>query len=122
MMRYNWPGNVRELENFIRRYLIIANEEAMIAELEQAIADHAAPSLAAAAVEGAIFETAPAPAIPVGRPNGATKALRELKREAERKAICSALEANKWRRTQAAKALHISYKALLYKIRDLDIC
>src|SRR6185437_16511218 len=35
LSQYNWPGNLRELENVINRYLILQDEEAVIAELSQ---------------------------------------------------------------------------------------
>jgi two-component system response regulator AtoC len=47
--------------------------------------------------------------------------LKDLTREAERKAIQAALEKTQWRRKEAAKILNISYKALLYKMRDLQM-
>src|ERR1039457_5569127 len=33
-MRYDWPGNLRELESFVKRYLVLGNEQLMIEELE----------------------------------------------------------------------------------------
>ena len=33
MQRYNWPGNIRQLENMIRSYVLIGNEEALVADL-----------------------------------------------------------------------------------------
>ncbi len=46
---------------------------------------------------------------------------RNAAREAERKAILSVLETTRWNRSQAARILKISYKALLYKIKDCGI-
>jgi hypothetical protein len=47
--------------------------------------------------------------------------VRGLKDEAEMQAIKRALEQTKWKRKEAAELLHISYKALLYKIRQYGI-
>jgi two-component system, NtrC family, response regulator AtoC len=102
MMEYNWPGNLRELENFIRRLVILGDEHMMLGELGE-VETKAAPAPAAAA-------SAPA-----------NSGLRDMKRDAERKAIQAALERTQWRRKEAAKILNISYKALLYKMRDLQM-
>ena len=47
--------------------------------------------------------------------------VRNLKDEAEMEAIGKTLERTKWNRKEAAKALNISYKALLYKIRQYGL-
>ncbi|HEV2499481.1 MAG TPA: helix-turn-helix domain-containing protein [Terriglobia bacterium] len=47
--------------------------------------------------------------------------MRGLKDEAECKAIAIALRETKWNRKEAARKLKISYKALLYKIRQYNL-
>jgi transcriptional regulator with GAF, ATPase, and Fis domain len=42
--RYSWPGNLRELEAFIRRYLVLQDEQCMLTELTREIADQARPA------------------------------------------------------------------------------
>ena len=55
-------------------------------------------------------------------PGGGLKSLsRNAKDEAEAEAIARALEETNWNRKQAAALLQISYKALLYKIRQYGI-
>ena len=49
------------------------------------------------------------------------KLTRQATRELERKVILKVLQANHWNRKQAARALSISYRALLYKIRDAGL-
>ncbi len=108
-VRYPWPGNLRELENFVKRYLILADESLVRSEMEEKI--NGLP----AAVE---------PAAPKGQlpPSGGLKSLvRSVKDEAEIEAISRALEETKWNRKKAARLLDISYKALLYKIRQYGI-
>jgi len=107
---YNWPGNLRELENFVKRYLVLGDEDMMIAEIQPKT------STAAAGTAGGPF--APSDADPDG---GLKQMVRGLKDEAEAEAIARTLEKTNWNRKQAAAELKISYKALLYKIRQYDI-
>ena len=106
---YSWPGNLREVNNFIKRYLILGDEKLAINELR--------PKVDA---NGASFE--PPPQKSGGDSGGGLKSLaRSAKDEAEAEAIARALEETNWNRKQAAALLKISYKALLYKIRQYGI-
>ena len=49
------------------------------------------------------------------------KVTRQAVLELERKIILKVLQANHWNRKRAARALSISYRALLYKIRDVGL-
>ncbi|HJT70107.1 MAG TPA: sigma-54 dependent transcriptional regulator [Terriglobales bacterium] len=107
---YPWPGNLRELGNFVKRYLVLGDEKLAINELQPrtdgsgAEFDHATASHAGA------------------EPIGGLKSLaRSAKDGAEAEAISKALEETNWNRKQAAALLQISYKALLYKIRQYGI-
>jgi len=102
-----WPGNLRELSNFIKRYLILGDEKLAVNEL-----------LPKTDGTGARVDGARAP----GDPAGGLKSLaRNAKDEAEAEAITRALDETNWNRKQAAALLRISYKALLYKIRQYGI-
>ena len=104
---YSWPGNLRELNNFIKRYLVLGDEKLAIQEL-QPRGDNA----------GTKVETAHTP----GETSGGLKSVaRGAKDEAEAEAIRQALDQTNWNRKQAAALLQISYKALLYKIRQYGI-
>ena len=110
-LKHSWPGNLRELSNFVKRYLVLGDETLAASELQPrpdggggAHAD-AGGKAAAAGAEG-----------------GGLKSLsRNAKDEAEAEAIARALEGTNWNRKQAAALLKISYKALLYKIRQYGI-
>jgi DNA-binding NtrC family response regulator len=106
-MRYYWPGNLRELGNFVKRYLVLEQEDLVIAELQNKAKQ------ANAGQEGAGHLTAM---------QGGLKALvRSLKDDAEAREITRALEDANWNRKLAAVQLHISYKALLYKIKQYGL-
>jgi len=105
-MRYSWPGNLRELENFVKRYVIMEDDESSFRELLEMAASRqrSAPSAEAAPKE-----------------KGLKALVRSLKDEAEMEAIADALEKTNWSRKEAARLLGISYKALLYKMRQFKL-
>ena len=102
-VRYPWPGNLRELENFVKRYVILEDDEGSFRELLEMSATRQRISPRE--------EVAPA------REQGLKALVRSLKDEAEMEAIADALEKTHWCRKDAAKMLGISYKGLLNKIR-----
>ncbi len=106
-MRYLWPGNLRELENFVKRYVILEDDEGSFREL-----------LEMAAVRQ---RNSPREEIAPPREQGLKALVRSLKDEAETEAIADALEKTHWCRKDAAKMLGISYKALLYKMRQFNL-
>src|ERR1700685_90289 len=106
-IRYPWPGNLRELENFVKRYVILEDDEGSFRELVEMSATRQRTSPRE--------EAAPA------REQGLKALVRSLKDEAEMEAIAGALEKTHWCRKDAAKMLGISYKALLYKIRQFGL-
>ncbi|HMK30666.1 MAG TPA: sigma-54 dependent transcriptional regulator [Terriglobales bacterium] len=107
--QYHWPGNLRELGNFVKRYLILGDEEMAITELQMAGTQEKSGLGVAASDTGAPSQ------------DGLKGIVRGVKDEAEIEAITKALEQTNWNRKKAAMLLKISYKALLYKIRQYDI-
>jgi two-component system, NtrC family, response regulator AtoC len=105
MSQYNWPGNLRELENVVNRFLILQDEQAVIAELHQAKDSPSTPDKPSGHVEA----------------GGLKKLVRGLKGETESSVIAGVLEETGWNRKAAANDLQISYKALLYKIKQYDL-
>src|ERR1700729_2939199 len=106
-LRYPWPGNLRELENFVKRYVILEDDEGSFRELLE--------------MTGQQHRTAPREELAAPKEQGLKALVRGLKDEAEMEAIADALEKTNWCRKDAAHMLGISYKALLYKMRQFNL-
>jgi two-component system, NtrC family, response regulator AtoC len=100
LQNLDWPGNIRELSNGIARYVLIGAESANFQEQ--------------------------------GTSRGVAKAERnarlplkqlakEVIRDRERDLILDALRSNQWNQRKTAQALRISYRTLIYKIRDAGL-
>jgi two-component system, NtrC family, response regulator AtoC len=107
MMEYlqnlNWQGNIRELSNGVARYVLIGPEAAIQQETGQRKSRMPLAAGTAAA--------------PVTLKRLAKDAIKEM----ERNVILETLRANQWNRRKTAQALKISYRALIYKIRDAGL-
>jgi DNA-binding NtrC family response regulator len=142
---HDWPGNIRELENLIKRAVVLGANAMIRQELTHAIAAstqrHAhisaaqpsrAPGATAASAQafhaGNGTPAAPPPARPTPAELAAAAAeagnyslkdvSREAARQAERELIAKMLQQTRWNRKETAEILGISYKALLYKIKE----
>lgn len=103
MQCMDWPGNIRELSNGVARHVLIGPEASMLA-------DPARP----------VGQSMP----PVATQNDAVplKSLcKQAIRASEKNIILAALRANRWNRRKAAQELKISYRQLIYKIRDAGL-
>jgi two-component system, NtrC family, response regulator AtoC len=101
-MDHTWPGNIRELENVIKKIVALNDEGLATAELMRA----------------PIVER-PQPAEAHG--SSLKAASRAASREAERELILKALARTRWNRKRAARDLQISYKSLLYKLKQIGL-
>jgi DNA-binding NtrC family response regulator len=106
-LRYAWPGNLRELGNFVKRYLVLRDENMLIHELD-------------AQSDGNGLQRHNGE-VTAEHPGGLKSLVRSLKDQAEGEAIRRTLEQTNWNRKTAASMLNISYKALLYKIRQYGL-
>jgi two-component system response regulator AtoC len=97
---HNWPGNIRELENLIKRYVVLGDEDVIMADLT------------APAIANYIPELLPDKSIAL------KKVTRAAVKDLEGRIILNTLQAHRWNRKQAARALNISYRALLYKLKE----
>ncbi len=100
---YHWPGNLRELENLVKRFVVLGGEESVLSSLRDPQDTH-------------VFAAAP---VDLNTP------LRIQTRRAvqtlERRIILDVLRAHKWNRRKTARSLDISYRALLYKIKEAGL-
>ncbi|HDM78876.1 MAG TPA: sigma-54-dependent Fis family transcriptional regulator [Deltaproteobacteria bacterium] len=120
---YPWPGNVRELRNVVQRLVILRDWQTLKAELEmrrqEGVREYKKETPAEQPAPKKDTEETDQEELGVFLP------LKEVKRraieEAERKAILSVLHKTNWNRRKAAEILQISYKALLYKIKQHQI-
>jgi two-component system response regulator AtoC len=102
LLDHGWPGNIRELENVVKKIVALGDEQLAIAELT------AAPE-------------PPALEVPEHRGYSLKAAARAASREAERQLILKALGHTRWNRKRAAQELQISYKSLLYKLKQIGV-
>ena len=130
---YDWPGNVRELENLVKRAVILGSDESIRREIADSISartrlmgpipalQHTPAPVAAPPPPAVPAASAAAPAAPA-KPLGSLKDIaRQAAREAERELIFRTLQQTRWNRREAAEILGISYKALLYKIKEAEL-
>ena len=110
-LSYTWPGNVRELENMIKRIVVLGSEKAVLQEFQ--VQEGSPPSHGAFAIED-LRE------ITDGLSNHYS--LKEIGKRAsqvaEKKVIEKVLQQTRWNRKETAEILQISYKALLYKMKE----
>ena len=122
---YHWPGNVRELQNVLKRFMILGSSQDNLDEM---------------LIENGIRPQADGLPISTGQflsstelldfdkndpPDLSSLSLKKIKKKAivrvEREIISYVLKKTGWNRSKATKILDISYKTLLYKIKNLEI-
>lgn len=99
LLRHSWPGNVRELEEVARK-ILLSDERSAVAGLD---------CLRASVADGGDGGAA----LPL------KEAARNASRQVERELILKTLSRTRWNRKRAARELGISYKALLYKLKQI---
>ena len=104
---YDWPGNIRQLENTMKRYVILGSEESITSELNSK------------SQANQLF--ARIPEITAGESISLKNITRDVVHSFERQIIAKMLEAHRWNRAEAARALNISYRSLLYKVKSSQL-
>lgn len=99
---HSWPGNIRELENAMKKIVVLGDERLAVADFG-AVAPEARPA------------THPSSGVSL------KEAARAASRQAERELILKVLARTRWNRKRAATELQISYKALLYKLKQIGL-
>ena len=102
LLEYPWPGNIRELENVVKKIVALGDERVAVADLGSSLIE---PRPLARAAEALSLK----------------QASRAASRQAERELILKVLARTRWNRKRAAQELQISYKALLYKLKQLEL-
>jgi two-component system, NtrC family, response regulator AtoC len=105
MQAYHWPGNIRELENLMKRYVILGSPDVITSELQNTETESDDMDLEIQA-NGSIH---------------LKEVTRQAVRKIERTIILKVLQAHQWNRKKAARALNISYRALLYKLKEAGL-
>jgi len=103
LMDHSWPGNIRELENVVRKIVALGDGDIRLSENKQIDA------------EERTIET------PRSRDFSLKAAARAASREAEKQLILDTLAKTRWNRKRAAQELQISYKSLLFKLKQIGL-
>lgn len=100
---HSWPGNIRELENVVKKIVALGDDRMALSEFS------VVPSIGRATAAAGTST------------NSLKAAARAASREAERELILKALARTRWNRKKAAQDLQISYKSLLYKLKQIGL-
>jgi len=101
-LEHDWPGNIRQLENIVKNIVALGDEDLLVSQLE-------------------VVPTEKQPGPANTRSDSLKAAAKAASREAERELILKALERTRWNRKRAAQELKISYKSLLYKLKQIGL-
>ncbi len=122
---YHWPGNVRELQNVLKRFMILGSSQDNLDEM--LIGNGIRPQADSLPISTGQFlsSTELLDFDKNDPPDLSSLSLKKIKKKAivrvEREIISYVLKKTGWNRSKATKILDISYKTLLYKIKNLEI-
>jgi two-component system response regulator AtoC len=110
LVQYHYPGNIRELENIVKLMIVLDDPDLIRVPFPPQPLDGSAGQV-----------SGPKAAAAVAAPTSLRDIGRSAARSAERDAIARTLTQTGWNRSRAAKLLRISYRALLYKIKEAGL-
>jgi two-component system response regulator AtoC len=114
---FAWPGNVRQLENMIKQ-VVVRGDESIITDLLRSTGRQQVPVPVSDGNEVATIASGPAE----GENSYSLKVrLNRIIADEEKKLIKEVLTKTNWNRRRAADLLEISYRSLLYKIKDYNL-
>jgi len=102
LLDHSWPGNIRELENVVKKIIALGDEQLAVSELT-------------------VAPQQPRVEVPESGRYSLKATSRAASRDAERELILKVLEHTRWNRKRAAQELQISYKSLLYKLKQIGV-
>ena len=106
LQNFDWPGNVRQLENLIKQIVVRSDENIIYDTLKGPISGAGRKASKVDLSDGDF---------------SMKKKVQETVSEVEKMMITQVLHKTNWNRRKAAKMLDISYRSLLYKIKEYKI-
>ena len=125
-MVYDWPGNIRELENLIKQIVVLEDEASVWEKMTSSPSvEVQEPTPVQTPIPSEPTSIQPSPGTNHSIKGSKYPSLKEVGKNAARKAeeelIRVVLHQTRWNRKKAARMLEISYKALLYKIKEYGL-
>ena len=122
--QYHWPGNIRQLENYIKRFAILGNNNTDEFENEFLVQVNKEQQLNKTHLQ--IETKNPSSDTHIDEPDTRNfSSLREIRDRAvfkvEKEIVTKVLDENNWNRKKTAEILKISYRTLLYKVKEMGI-
>ncbi|MDH4157817.1 MAG: sigma-54 dependent transcriptional regulator [candidate division Zixibacteria bacterium] len=114
---FSWPGNVRQLENMIKQVVVRGDESIITDLIYSAAAQVAGPDMGSSPQ---LVATDPPGEADLSTYSLKTRVGKTVANE-EKKLIAEVLNKTNWNRRKAAELLEISYRSLLYKIKDYNL-